>query len=128
MMKLVYIAAGGAIGAVARYAVGGVALRLMGEGFAWGTLCVNLVGALLIGVLAGIADVTTMSPNARVFAMIGLLGAFTTFSTFSLETVAMLRDRQYVLAGTNLAVSCILGVAAVFLGLFAVRYFVAAMK
>lgn len=121
-MKLIYIAAGGAVGAVARYAVSGLALRWLGESFPWGTLCVNMVGSLVLGLLAGIADIATMSPAVRLFAMIGLLGAFTTFSTFSLETVEMLRDRQYLLAGANLAVSCLLGIAAVFVGFFAARY------
>ena len=122
MMRFAYIAAGGAIGAVARYAVGVLAVGWMGGAFAWGTLCVNLCGSLLIGLLAGVAHVAKLPPGVEFFAITGLLGAFTTFSMFSLETVDMLRGRQYGLAATNVAASCFFGVVLVFIGFLAVRY------
>jgi len=86
MSKLLFIAIGGAIGAILRYALSGVAYKHLGSGFPWGTLCVNLLGAFTIGILWGLSEKTTISSDFRTFAFIGILGSFTTFSTYGLET------------------------------------------
>jgi fluoride exporter len=126
--KLLWIAGGGAIGAVARYLVGGLAMRLLGAGFPWGTLCVNATGSLLIGFLAAALEDLPVSQGVRLCVLTGLLGAFTTFSTFSFETVEMLRERQWLLAGVNVIGSCVLGIAMVITGLFAARWALGAWR
>ena len=128
MIKLLCIAFGGAAGAVLRYAVSGVALRWGGTNFPWGTLAVNLIGSFLIGVLVALFDAVAVSPNVRAMLLIGLLGAFTTFSTFSLESVNLLRDGQYALAAVNVGVSCLAGLALVFVGLVACRVVLSALR
>ena len=128
MMKVMCIAAGGAAGAVARYAVGGAVHRWAGNDFAWGTLCVNLVGSFLIGVLAATFELSDISANVRLLLMTGLLGAFTTFSTFSLETVHMLDDGRWTHAAANVGASCAIGIGMVVAGMFAARAAVALMK
>jgi len=100
---------GGAIGAGFRYHIGMVALRNLGPGFPWGTWIVNLLGGLLMGVLAGMVarDPQGMDP-LRLFLGAGVLGGFTTFSAFSLETFNMLVRGQHVMA-TAYAVSSVAG-------------------
>ncbi|HAU36337.1 MAG TPA: fluoride efflux transporter CrcB [Phycisphaerales bacterium] len=120
-MKLLCIAIGGAIGALARYGLGGLVQRLAGGVLPWGTLAVNLLGSFVIGLLAAVFSERIVSENLRIGLLIGVLGAFTTFSTFSLETVQLVQDRQYAWAAANVAGSCALGIALVFAGLFAGR-------
>lgn len=112
------IGSGGFVGALARYSVGGFVHRQLPMAvFPYGTLLVNLLGCLLIGLLAGLAESRQLfGPQLRQFAMIGLLGGFTTFSTFGLETVAMLRDADYLRAGANVGISVVAGLALVWLG------------
>lgn len=112
------IGSGGFVGALARYGLGGLVHRqLPMTAFPYGTLVVNLLGCLLIGVLAGLADSRQLfGPEFRLFALIGVLGGFTTFSTFGYETVALLRDAEYLRAATNVGVHVILGLALVWLG------------
>jgi len=124
MVKVMCIAAGGAAGAVARYAVGAAVKSWVGDGFAWSTLCVNLVGSFLIGVLVATFEHAHISPNMKLLLMTGLLGAFTTFSTFSLETVQMLDEGRWTHAAANVGGSCAMGVAMVVAGMFAVRMMV----
>jgi len=117
MLKLFVIALGGAAGAVLRYLVSGFALTFMGSGFPWGTLCVNLIGSFAIGLLAGIFESVVVSANLKIFLFVGLLGAFTTFSTFSLENAKLLQDGQWLYMFINVTASCILGLLLVFAGL-----------
>lgn len=100
MPTLLTVMLGGAIGAGFRYQVGRVALQQMGPGFPWGTLIVNLVGGLLMGLLAGIvfADGPVDRP-LWMFLSVGVLGGFTTFSAFSFDVFAMLERGEIVLAG-----------------------------
>ena len=128
MMKVMCIAAGGAAGAVARYAVGGAVHRWAGNDFAWGTLCVNLAGSFLIGVLAATFDQASLSPNLKLGLMTGLLGAFTTFSAFSLETVGMLDEGRWAHAAANVGGSCAIGIAMVVAGMFTARAVAALIK
>lgn len=118
MSQLVAIAAGGALGALLRFwLASGVAVWL-GRGFPYGTLLVNVSGSLAIGVLYILllerADVGTVW---RLFLMTGLLGAFTTFSTFSLETLVLIEAGEHLKAGMNVVLNVILCLAAAYAGI-----------
>jgi fluoride exporter len=114
-----WIAVGSALGGIARYWCSGVAARLFGETFPWGTLFVNVTGSLLIGLFA-----TLTGPDGRIFAgstarqfvMLGLLGGFTTFSSFSLQTLNLAEDSEWLQAGGNIVGSVVLCLLAVWLG------------
>ena len=120
MTRLLIVAAGGALGAVARYGVGRL---LPATGWPWPTLTVNLVGGLLMGLLAGWLAFRggAQAETLRLFAAVGLLGGFTTFSAFSLETAVMIEKRQFALASGYVTASVVLSVAAPFLGLTIAR-------
>ena len=113
------IAAGSALGGMARYFCSGVAARLFGETFPWGTLLVNVTGSFLIGFFA-----TLTGPDGRIFAgstmrqfvMLGIFGGFTTFSSFSLQTLNLVQDGEFLHAGGNIVGSIILCLVAVWLG------------
>ncbi|MCA9959248.1 MAG: fluoride efflux transporter CrcB [Chloroflexota bacterium] len=120
-MRYVAIAVGGAVGALLRYAVSGLAYSVFGEGFPWGTLSVNLLGCFLIGLLWQIFEQTALSPQLRALIFVGGLGAFTTFSTYGLESVNLLRDGQVRLSLLNILGSNILGIGCVFLGVVVAR-------
>lgn len=113
MMQVLLVALGGALGSVARYGVGFAAARWIGLGFPWGTLAVNMIGGLAMGVLA--ARVGPEQESARLFLGVGLLGGFTTFSAFSLETVRLM-EHHPGLAMLYAAASLILSVGACWLG------------
>ena len=99
------VAAGGAIGSVLRHVLGVMALRHLGADFPWGTLTVNVVGSLVIGIIGGaVAAGAALAPEARLFLVTGVLGGFTTFSAFSLDTGALFQ-RSPGLAGAYLAVT-----------------------
>ncbi len=109
-MQLVLIAIGGAAGALMRYGVGRAA-QVGGMTFPTGTLVVNLSGAFVLGFLASfLLERTTMPPELRVALTVGVLGAYTTFSTFSLETVNLLNEGDWGLALLNVTVSVVGGV------------------
>ena len=113
---LLWIAIGGALGAVARYAVTGWVHARTGADLPWGTFVVNASGSFLLGVLLRWADLALVAPQTRALLVTGILGAFTTFSTFSYETVALLQDREWARAGLYSLGSVLLGVAAVLAG------------
>ena len=130
MIKLLCIAIGGAAGALSRYGVGQAA-RLLGAEFPWGTLCVNMVGSFLIGLIAGAQMELSDSPRMRLLTALvvtGFLGAFTTFSAFSLENVSLVRREQLALAAANVLANCILGLLLAFVGLWASKYLVGVLK
>lgn len=118
LLNLVLVGAGGALGAMARYGVGGLVHRNAAlASFPFGTLAVNLLGCLLIGLGAGLADARqAFSPEARLFLFVGVLGGFTTFSSFGYETMALLRDHEILRAGLNVGVNVFAGLALVWLG------------
>ena len=105
-----------------RYIIGGLDYKFSGGVFPVSTLVVNITGSLIIGFLWGIFDRYAISPNVRLFIFIGILGGYTTFSTYSLETFNLLRDGEYKIALINIALSNILAVGFVFSGFFAARY------
>jgi CrcB protein len=118
LVNSVVVGSGGFVGALARYGLSGLVHRQIPmTAFPYGTLVVNLLGCLLIGVLAGLADSRQLfGSEFRLFALIGVLGGFTTFSTFGYETVVLLRDAEYLRAATNVSVHVILGLTLVWLG------------
>ncbi|MES2496321.1 MAG: fluoride efflux transporter CrcB [Pseudomonadota bacterium] len=122
MPPLFLVMAGGAIGAGFRYQIGTVALRQLGPAFPFGTWIVNLLGGLLMGLLAGIlARAPIDGEPLRLFLGVGVLGGFTTFSAFSLETFNMLSRGDYVMASAY-AVSSVAGsILMLFLGIAATR-------
>ena len=119
MASYFWIAIGSALGGMARYWCSGIAARLIGETFPWGTIIVNIVGSFIIGFFA-----TLTGPDGRIFAdtltrqfvMIGFCGGYTTFSSFSLQTLALLQDGEWLLASANIALSVIACLLAVWAG------------
>ena len=118
MRQIIYIAVAGGMGAVGRYYITSLAYRLLGDGFPFGTLIVNLIGSFLLGFLMQANISTNLVPvSLRLPLTLGLLGAFTTFSAFSYETMGYLGDGAWVMAGSNILVNVLLGITAAFLGL-----------
>jgi CrcB protein len=119
MFAYLWIAIGSALGGMARFWCSGVVARLVGETFPWGTLFVNVLGSFLIGFFA-----TLTGPDGRIFAgsttrqfvMLGLFGGFTTFSSFSLQTLNLVQDSEWLQAGGNIVASVVLCLLAVWLG------------
>lgn len=114
-----WVALGGALGSVARYWFSGIIARFMGETFPWGTLLVNVSGSLLIGFIATVSGTDgrfLIPPEARQFMMVGILGGYTTFSSFSLQTLTLARDGEWLLAGANIIGSMVLCLIAVWVG------------
>lgn len=116
--RLLAIAAGGAVGALLRFGLSGWVQHRTGAAFPWGTLAVNLAGCFCIGLLAGWFQHTPVSPWLRDLLMVGLLGALTTFSTFSLESLRLLRDGEWLFAAGNVFGSCAAGLGLALLGLW----------
>jgi CrcB protein len=121
MLKLLFIAVGGAIGAIFRYGLSGWIQTVTPGSFPWGTLWVNTVGSLLMGIFWGLSEMVPVSPAVRLFVAIGFLGSFTTFSTFSIETFGLLRDRETILGLMNIGLNNVLALAFVFGGYFLSR-------
>lgn len=116
------IAAGGAIGAVARHGVSRAALHLMGPAFPWGTLTANTLGSFLMGVLvAWLSRHNGSATPLSAFLTVGVLGAFTTFSTFALDAVMLAKDRSLTIAGVYVGASIILSIAGLAAGFAAVK-------
>ena len=124
MTRFLLVAIGGALGSMARYGVGLAAGRLFpGSAWPWATLTVNVVGGLAMGLLIGWLGLRAGAGQeaARLFAAVGLLGGFTTFSAFSLETVLMIERRDYGLAAAYVVVSVGVAIAALMVGLVVAR-------
>ena len=119
MKGILLVAVGGAIGSVARYKLSGWVLHhTLDWRFPAGTFSVNVLGCLLAGLLAGLAEKQDLlSPEARVLLLTGVLGGFTTFSAFGLETMHLLRRGEVLVAGANVVLSVIAGLLALWLGL-----------
>ena len=124
MAKFFIIGLGGAIGAFLRYIIGGLDYRFSNGVFPVSTLVVNVTGSLAIGFLWGVFERFAVSPNIRLFVFIGILGGYTTFSTFSLESFNLIRDGEYRIALLNIVFSNVLAIASVFLGFFFSRILV----
>lgn len=123
MTQLLLIAAGGAIGAVARHFAGMAALRALGPNWPWGTFGVNVIGGLALGLFIGwLAQAGRPDAQAlRAFFAVGVLGGFTTFSAFSLELVMMIERKTWLAAFGYATASVLAAVAALFVGLMIMR-------
>ena len=128
LIKLLILAAGGAIGTICRYGFSGIIHRFGQGTFPYGTMAVNLTGCLIIGLLWGINERLTFNPALRLFLFIGLLGGFTTFSSFGLETFNLLRDNEIKLGLWNILVNNLLGITLVFAGFWLARALVSLGK
>ena len=124
LLNLVYVGAGGFFGSIGRYLLAGAVYQMFPRlNFPAGTAVVNILGCFLIGIISGLAEMRNLlSPEMRFFILIGLLGGFTTFSTFGFETVALLRDGAFLTALANVLLQVIIGISAVWLGFNLVRY------
>jgi len=118
MRNLLIVGMGGFIGAVLRYLIsGGVQKWSQSVDFPYGTLAVNLIGCLIIGMLTRLDEMRgLLSPEMRFFILIGLLGAFTTYSTFSNEAMNLINDRRFNMAALYMAAHLVLGLGAVMAG------------
>ena len=118
-MNILLILIGGAIGSLTRYGASSFAHQKLIGSFPIGTLTVNLVGSLLIGFLWGLAENITVSQNMKTFLFVGILGGFTTFSSFSLETLTLFREGFIKMALFNILANNILGILFAFVGVLA---------
>ena len=125
MKSVMWVALGGGLGSVARYMLGAWVLHhTVSWKFPAGTFLVNVLGCLIAGILAGLAErYELFSPETRVFLFVGILGGFTTFSAFGLETMFLLRRGEVWIAGLNIVASVICGIVALWIGLKLVALF-----
>ena len=122
MVTYVWIALGGALGSVARAACADLVANLLGDSFPWAILIINIAGSFVIGffaTLTGVGGRFLVAPDARQFVMVGVCGGFTTFSSFSWQTLNLLLDGDAVRAGANIVGSLTLCLLAVWLGYLA---------
>lgn len=121
---IIAIATGGALGAVLRYGVNVIVAHFMGYGFPWGTLAVNVAGSFLMGLLIAIFAHFWNPPEVmRIFLVTGFLGAFTTFSTFSLDAVTLFERGAFLATGGYMLASVVLSISALFTAMLIVRSF-----
>lgn len=119
MQQIIFLAIAGALGALGRYGLAGLAQRVTNTGFPVGTLAVNILGSLLIGFIMQVGLNTDIIPRAfRVAATVGFLGAFTTFSAFSYETVGYIEDGAWLAAVLNISANVGFCVAATLVGVY----------
>jgi fluoride exporter len=126
MQLYFWIAVGSALGGVARYWCSGIAARLIGETFPWGTLIVNVVGSFIIGFFATLTGPDGrwfLGTTARQFVMVGFCGGYTTFSSFSLQTLNLMHDGEWLYVGLNIALSVFMCLLAVWMGHIAAANF-----
>ena len=119
MLSYIWIALGGALGTTARYWLSGVVARSVGETFPWGTLVINVTGSFVIGffgALTGPDGRLFVGSTARQFVMIGMCGGYTTFSSFSMQTLNLMNDGEWLQAGANIALSVLFCMIAVWAG------------
>lgn len=121
-MKIIYLGIFGGLGCVARYVVSGWVYSLAGKSLPYGTLAVNVIGSLLLGlIMEGSLRSTLLSPELRFGMTVGFMGGFTTFSTFSYETVRLLEEGSLVAAGANVLLHVTVCVAAALIGIYLAR-------
>jgi CrcB protein len=125
MIQVILVAIAGAIGSLSRWGIGRLAARLFGPNFPYGTLIVNVAGCFLIGLIMHVALASDkLSATARLTLTVGFLGALTTFSSFSYETVVLIDQARWVEAGLNITANLCLGLAATMAGLILGRILV----
>ena len=121
MKSVIAVFIGGGLGSAARFLLSAIVQRHIPGFFPYGTLAVNVLGSLLLGIVLGLASRSLLPAEWRLFLAVGFCGGFTTFSTFSLEVADMLRGEQYTTAFLYIAVSIVAGLAAVYTGLWLTR-------
>tara|TARA_B100001996_G_scaffold119754_1_gene90652 strand:- start:439 stop:813 length:375 start_codon:yes stop_codon:yes gene_type:complete len=122
MMNLLAIAIGGATGSLCRYGMSNTIYFLLGRGFPYGTLAVNILGSIIMGIAYVLMiEKVEVSPEWRMGIIVGLLGAFTTFSTFSIETLDLLKAGENLKAGLNVFLSVTLCISGCWIGMFLAR-------
>ena len=123
LMNILLVFVGGGLGAAARYILQGAVYRVTGAGFPYGTLIVNILGCFVIGLLMSSMEERFMAaPSLRVFLTVGILGGFTTFSSFSYESMMLLREGDIIAGGLNIVLSVVICLGATWLGLGLGRY------
>ena len=122
MREILWVGVGGFIGANARYLIGAWVGTRMGSAFPYGTFVINISGSFILGVIMGLVEVRTLSPSFRLAAGVGFVGAYTTFSTFTYETIRLVEDGSSLLALTNVFGSLLIGLAATIAGLATGRF------
>lgn len=124
IFNFLLVGIGGAIGSMLRHGFGLLSLKLWTTHFPIGTLGVNVIGSFAIGVIIGILTLSqNWSQEIRLFSVVGILGGFTTFSAFSLDTILLYERGEYLYAGLYVAASILLSIAATFTGLILIRTF-----
>jgi CrcB protein len=121
MQQILLIAVGGSLGAIARYGLSTFIYHTTSDIFPWGTLAVNITGSFLIGVFIELFDTTIIPTEWRSFITIGFLGAYTTFSTYTLETINLFRDGELRLAAVNVLTNNIISIVLVVAGIYSSR-------
>lgn len=118
-MTYLWVALGGALGSMARFWCSDIVARLVGETFPWGTLGINILGSFVIGLVAALSGPDSrllISPEARVFLMVGICGGYTTFSSFSLQTLNLIREAEWGAVAAYIGGSVALCLIGVWLG------------
>jgi CrcB protein len=118
MLKIIFLLTGGALGSLSRYLVSGMVHKAVSGTFPWGTLLVNTSGSFIIGICWGLFEMRDISPQTRMFIFIGFLGGYTTFSTYALESMNLLRDGDVGMATLNILLNNLLALVFVFAGYF----------
>jgi CrcB protein len=122
VLQVIAIAGGGAVGALLRFWISTGVYQWLGRGFPWGTLAVNVIGSFLMGFLFALfLERMLISGELRAAVLVGLLGAFTTFSTFSIETLTLLEQAEYLKALLNVVLSVVICILACWAGLVLAR-------
>jgi CrcB protein len=110
LLSIAFVAVGGAIGSVTRYVLSTAILRVSGSLLPVGTFAVNLIGCIAFGAIVGAAEQRfTLTPDARAFLLVGVLGGFTTFSSYAFETFTLMQDAQFTAAAVNIVGQVIAG-------------------
>ncbi len=121
MKEMVWVGLGGFLGAIARYLFGLWIAARFGTAFPYGTFVINISGSFVLGIIMGLLDAHVLAPAVRLSLAIGLIGAYTTFSTFTYETLRLIEDGSVLLATTNVVGSVVVGLLVAVLGLAAGR-------
>lgn len=128
MQTFLFIALGGATGAILRFLICDFTVKMTGVAYPWGTIAVNLIGCFFIGLIWGILSFIEVGNNTKLFIFTGLLGAFTTFSTFAMENFDLLRNGEFSLFALNVSISNIIGILLVFVGFYLVKILASALR
>ena len=126
MLAYLWVAIGGALGSMGRFWLSGLVAHRFGETFPWGTLVINVTGSFAIGFFASLTGTEgrwLVSPAFRTFFMMGICGGYTTFSAFSLQTLNLARNGEWLYTGVNILLSVVLCLAGVWLGFLLADYF-----